>query len=113
MTFYVNEVNLPGGECNNRYIGLFDSNKWDGRGNFCGYYGSEYYLDTNLLAYGVQLDKLCEIYNPKSPFNGGFFSNVNKHFDEIKIGSGMWERKFTANSIEEAIEIFRTQSWED
>ena len=111
MTFYVNCVYFPNDHLYHRYIGLFDSNKWAGRGNFCGYYGAEYYLDTNLLAYGIQLNGAGTIYDPKRPFDGGFFANVNKHFDEIKIGSEMWERKFDAANIEEAIKIFEKQEW--
>lgn len=110
-TFYVNEVRLPESDWNHRCIGLFDSKEWDGRGSFCGYYASEYYLNTTLLAYGIQLKEGCKIYNPKAPFDGGFFENVNKRFDEVKIGSEMWEREFEAESVEEAIQIFKSQSW--
>lgn len=110
MTFYINQVNLPESDWTHRCIGLFDSNEWDGRGNFCGYYASEYYCNTNLIAYGVQLIDGNRIYNPKNLFDGGF-KVVNRHYDEIMIGSGMWERTFEADTVEEAIEIFRTQSW--
>ena len=112
MTFYVNEFRLDGvSDYTRRCIGLFDNNKWDGRGNFCGYYGAEYYLDTNLLAYGIQLLDGGRIYDPKQPFDGGFFRNVNKHFDEVMIGSGMWEKKIEAESVEEAITVFKFQIW--
>lgn len=111
MTFYVNAVHLDEHGWNERCIGLFDNNKWDGRGSFCGYYGVEFYLDTTLIAYGVQLKNGSSIYNPKAPFDGGFYANVNRHFDEIGIGSGMWENIIEADSIEEAVEIFRNQSW--
>ena len=110
MTFYVNEVNLPESDWNHRCIGLFDNNEWDGRGNFCGYYGAEYYLNTTLLVYGIQLIEGNRIYNPKAPFDGGIYES-GEHFDEILIGSGMWEKKIEANSVEEAIDIFITRSW--
>ena len=45
------------------------------------------------------------------PFNGGFYDNVNKHYDEIGIGSIYWEKVIEANSVEEAVEIFRDQKW--
>lgn len=110
MTFYVNEVTLPESDWTHRCIGLFDNDEWDGRGSFCGYYGAEYYPNTTLLAYGVQLIEGNKRYNPKDPFDGGIYK-CHKHFDEVLIGSGMWEKKIEANSVEEAIEIFIAQSW--
>lgn len=74
MTFYVNEVTLPESDWTHRCIGLFDNDEWDGRGSFCGYYGAEYYLNTTLLAYGVQLIEGNKRYNPKDPFDGGFIN---------------------------------------
>lgn len=112
MTFYVNEVNLNDvSDWTHRVIGLFDRNEWTGRGNFCGWYGAEYYVNTTLLAYGIQLKSGGESYNPKHPFDGGFFENVNSHFDEVWIGSCYWEQRIEANSVEEAIAIFKSQSW--
>lgn len=111
MTFYVNEVELPESSWSRQCVGLFDNNTWNGKGNFCGYYGAEFYLNTTLLAYGIQLRTGNLSYNPKAPFDGGFVENVNKHFDEIRIGSGMWEIKIEADTIEEAIQIFKDQSW--
>ena len=100
------------GDWNRRYIGLFTNNKWAGEGNFCGYYGAEYYLDTTLLAYGIQLREGSKSNNFKAPFDGGFFENVNKHYDKIGIGCDMWEKHIEADSVEEALEIFKTQSWQ-
>ncbi len=112
MTFYVNEVGLKGvSDYTHRVIGLFDNNDWAGKGYFCGWYGAEYYLNTNLLAYGIQLINGSTCYDPKVPFNGGFYGNANIHFDEVRIGSGMWEKRIEADSIEEAIAIFKNQSW--
>ena len=111
MTFYINEVHLDGvSDWDHRCIGLFDSNNFDGRGSFCGWYGAEYYLDTTLLAYGVQLVDGGSRYNPYGPFDGGVYE-VNKHFDEVKIGSCMCEIKFEADSVEEAVELFITRRW--
>lgn len=57
MKYRVNELSRSSGKLNlprvypDRYIGLFKGGKWDGRGNFCGWYGAEYYLNTELIAY--------------------------------------------------------------
>ena len=111
MTFYVNQAQTPMSDWEHQCIALFDSNKWAGEGNFCGYYAAEYYLDTTILAYGIQLRKGCAVYNPKAPFDGGFFENVNANFNKVPIGSALWEVKIEANSVEEAVRIFKTQSW--
>lgn len=111
MTFYINQVNLPESDWKHRCIGLFDNNEWEGRGSFCGYYGAEFYKNTTLLAYGIQLITGNESYNPKAHFDGGFFADVNTYYDEICIGSGMWEIKLEADSEKEAIEIFKAQNW--
>lgn len=110
MTFYINKV-VQMGDWNNQYIGLFTNNKWNGEGNFCGYYSSEYYLDTTLLAYGIQKRHGGQVIDFKAHFDGGFFDNINKHYDKVMIGSGMWEETIEATSVEEAIEIFKFQKW--
>lgn len=109
MTFYINQVHTDESDWNHEYIGLFDKENWIGEGNFCGWYGAEYYRETTLIAYGIQLGH-SGIYNPKRPFNGGF-EVVNKYYEKISIGSCYWTKTFEANSIEEAIEIFRKQKW--
>ena len=111
MIFYINEVHISESDWEHECIGLFDKENWAGEGNFCGWYGAEYYQDTTLIAYGIQLGH-SSIYNPKRPFNGGF-KVVYKHYDKIPIGSCYWTKSFNANSVEEAIEIFRKQEWED
>lgn len=89
-------------------IGLFADCKWEGRGNFCGWYGAEYYLNTKLYAYYISdtnscIRKKCEgevmICDP--PIN----------FVEIMIGSCYWEWFIEADTIEEAIEKFRNGEW--
>ena len=71
MKFYVNQVDIPkedrtpihidvpeGKDIRDidvRYVGLFRGREWEGRGNFCGWYGGEYYKDTTLVAYGIQV----------------------------------------------------------
>ena len=110
MKFYVNQVSQKG-DWNHQYIGLFTNNEWIGEGSFCGWYGTEYYLDTTLLAYGIQLRDGGQVVNFKAPFDGGFFENVNEHHDKILIGSKIWEKVIEADNVEEALKIFKTQSW--
>ena len=102
MKFYVNQVDIPkedrtpihidvpeGKDIRDidvRYVGLFRGREWEGRGNFCGWYGGEYYKDTTLVAYGIQVVNRNALAM-HGPFNGGFCDNVNKHYDEIAIGS--------------------------
>ena len=111
MVFYINEVYLPESDWNHQCIGLFDSNNWEGSGNFCGWYARECYINTRLLAYGIQLKPGNKLYDPKYPFDGGFCENHNKYYERITIGSCYWERKLEADSIEEAIEMFKNQTW--
>lgn len=49
MLFYINSFKDKSlGD--QHYVGLFNASNREGRGNFCGWYGAEYYQDTNLLA---------------------------------------------------------------
>ena len=110
MKFYINSVPQKG-DWNNNCIGLFTNNQWTGEGNFCGYYSSEYFLDTTLLAYGIQKRHGGMPVDFKAPFDGGFFENVNEYHDKIMIGSGMWTEEIETETADEAIEIFKNQTW--
>lgn len=110
MKFYINKVQHKS-DWTKQCIGLFTNNEWDAEGNFCGYYGAEYYLNTMLLAYGVQKRSGGQIVDFKAPFDGGFFENINEHYDKILIGSSMWEKCIEADSVEEALKIFKSQTW--
>ena len=110
MTFYINKVDTEESDWEHECIGLFSEANWIGEGNFCGWYGAEFYTNTTLIAYGIQLGH-SNMYNPKRPFNGGF-KVVNKYYDKIMIGSCYWTKQFKANSVEEAIRIFKNQKWE-
>ena len=110
-TFYVNMVRgVPSDDWNHQCIGLFSNNEHIGKGYFCGWYGAEFYLNTTLIAYGIQKRNGSKPYNAKASFDGGF-KVVNRQYDEIMIGSELWESEFNADSVNEAIEIFKSQSW--
>lgn len=113
MVFYINGVTIPNRRINynERCIGLFDNNSWKGEGSCCGWYGAEYYLDTTLLAYGVQLYPGNQVPPKDYPFDGGVFE-LKEYYNKIAIGSVYQEVKFEAPSVEAAIEIFKEQRWE-
>jgi hypothetical protein len=111
MTFYVNVFYPKESNYNNQCVGLFTRNTWEGRGNCCGWYGAEYYLNTTLLAYGIHNSFVCPV-NLKAPFDGGVtFVDKDDFYEEIRIGGCYWEKRFEANSFEEAREIFMKQAW--
>ena len=112
MKFYVNEIhNIEDSDWDHQCIGLFTSNKWVGEGNFCGWYGIEYYLDTTLIAYGIQLKEGNRRYDPTDPFNE--IKYVNQYYDKIMIRSIIGEESFEANDVEEALKIFSEQKWRE
>ena len=114
MTFYINEVQIKGiSDWHHRCVGLFyfpNGYNIDGRGNFCGWYGAEYYLDCILVGYYVQTVDGGQPYDSK----GYHHSNntlVDKHYDEIQIGSGYWEEKVEFENPEVAILNFFEEKW--
>ena len=115
MKFYVNRFygDRLGGEkagfpnvYPNMYIGLFTQCKTKGEGNCCGYYGAEYYLDTELLAYYVA--EGC-IYQPEKRISD--VSDCYFYREKILIGSHMWTKVIEAETVEEAIEKFKNAEW--
>ena len=111
MTFYINKIHIDDSNWKDEYIGLFNDHEWEGQGNFCGWYGQEFFKNTTLIAYGIQTGRRFNMYLPKYPFDGGF-KIVNQYYDEIGIGSCFYTRSFEADSVEEAIKIFKNQEWE-
>lgn len=112
MTFYINEIVTPAREfAGLRILGLFTERTLKREGSFCGYYAREVYADTVLLACGVQTK---DPHHPdwKAPFDKGF-QVVRRTVKWIQVKSGYSERKFEAESPEEAIRIFQRQSWKD
>lgn len=111
--FYVNAVHdqtltngLPYGQI---IIGLFKQCSTDGRGNFCGYYGSEYYLDTELYAYYVTDCK--GIYRPEARLSELTICNPAIEYREVRIGSHMWTKVIEADTIDAAIDLFMDANW--
>ena len=108
MKYYVNQFHMnelysiyP-----NMYIGLFTECKPRGEGNFCGYYGAEYYLDTELLAYYVAEGGR---YHPECRISEVFNCHIRRH--KFPIGSHMWTLVIEADTFEEAFEKFENADW--
>lgn len=90
-------------------IGLFRQCKTDGRGNFCGYYGTEYYLNGELYAYYVTENTV--IYKPEARLGDVTVLKEPIRYQEVQIGSHMWTNVIEASSIEEAIDLFKNAKW--
>lgn len=111
--FYVNEVHdqrltnsLPYGHS---IIGLFKQCSTDGRGNFCGYYGSEYYLNTEMYAYYVAD---CEgIYRPEARISEVTVCDPAIEYREVEIGSHMWTKVIESDTVDAAIGLFKAANW--
>jgi len=104
MKFFVNAFNdnEKGSGYRVHLFGLFDSNKWEAEGSFCGWYGGEYYFNTNLLAYYLGEGKNYDPANPRlSPV-----VITREHYDSIPINSCYTEYEFEADSVKEARKIF-------
>ena len=108
MIYYINRVNkrFPGVDpYNQEIIGLFTNDNWYGAGNFCGWYGAEYYSDTTLLAYYVVDNeshssiKFQGADHVKEVISGEYYS-------EICIGSIYMEYILEASNDEEAVRKF-------
>lgn len=109
MKFYVNQIKqtlnglkpLKEGEY---YVGLFSQCETTAEGYFCGYYSSEKYLDTNLIAYYIYKgsylsDKVSEVIL------------VNKSFSEIQISTHLWTKVIEALNLKDAIKKFEKSQW--
>ena len=107
MKFYINEVRgIKDADWDHECIGLF--NNCNGNGDVDGW-GPEYYENVTLIAYGIQLGH-SGVYKSKRPFDGGI-KIVNEHYDKIMIGSSFGTETIEADSVEEALKIFKRQEW--
>lgn len=111
MIFYVNSIENNSFEVKypNKIIGLFGEHGWEGRGNFCGWYGAEYYLNTELYAYYTA--DCSGLYTPELRISDVVVCDPPIHYDEIAIGSGMWDRRIEADDLEEALGMFANAEW--
>lgn len=111
--FYVNQVfdesldcDLPRGR---NIIGLFKQCSSKGEGNFCGYYAREYYLDTEMYAYYIANFEM--IYQPENRVSELYICNPPKKYEKVPVGSHMWTKVIEADSVEEAMKLFKDANW--
>ena len=90
-------------------IGLFKQCKTEGRGSFCGYYGAEYYLNTELYAYYVADSKSG--YTPEERISDVEICIPTLKYREMLIGSHMWTQVIEAETVSEALEAFKNAKW--
>lgn len=113
MRFFVNEINdyklTKSLEYGKHLIGLFRECKVDGRGTFCGYYASEYYLDTELYAYYIA--EYVSVYTPEARIGELVVPTEPIKYAEVEIGSDMWTNIIDASDIKDAIECFVNAKW--
>lgn len=111
-TYYVNKFYLKNAYESADYgigcIGLFTNRDWCGEGNCCGWYSSEYYQNTTLLAY---FRSIPYQYNPKDKRSA--VGKCGKHFDKFPIGTDIWTIEFQAKDDEEAIKKFANLDFPD
>lgn len=108
MKYFVNKIYYGSPEVET--IGLFTDDNWSGEGSFCGWYGSEYYNDTTLLAYYTIPD--THMYSPKGHKHIEE-KIVNEYYKKISIGSCMWTLILEADNDEEAIKKFFNEEFPD
>lgn len=115
MRFYVNELRdnqlreKLGVKWPYNIIALFGEYEWDGVGNFCGWYGAEYFLDTKVYAYYIA--DATHFYDPKQRVSDVTVCNPCLEYERVGIGSCSWTTVIEADSVEEAIEKFKNFEW--
>lgn len=111
-TYYVNAVSdykLCDTDYGTEIIGLFDEHGFKGCGNFCGWYSSEWYLNTKLYAH--YLADCSGLYRPEKRISEITIHDPAIEYDAVQIGSCYWETKIEAETLEEAIEKFKNADW--
>jgi hypothetical protein len=113
MEFYVNkicdEALTKDVEYGYDVVGLFSKCEHEGRGSFCGWYASEYYLDTKLYAYYVAGG--TGIYAPEKRVSDIVVLEQPIEYDEVQIGSCVWTKVIKAKNIDDAINKFKNAKW--
>ena len=90
-------------------IGLFGAHGFEGRGNCCGWYGAEYYTNTELYAH--YFADGSGLYSPEKRISEVIIHDPAIKYDAVSIGSCYWERYIEAETLEEAIEKFFNGDW--
>lgn len=111
MIFYVNQIVDAEGitaKPTEDVIGLFTSKAWSGEGNCCGWYSKECFINTTLLAY-YTIPNDGSIRDYRKPYTD--FKIVNKKYPKVWVYSSYATEELVADSAEDAIELFRRQTW--
>lgn len=96
---------------NKEYIGLCKGEcKFEGVGNFCGWYGMEFWKNCDLIAYytipsGAYFNPIGKCHIDEII--------VNKHYDMLAIGSCFWTHKLIAADDESEENIIKRFFLED
>lgn len=90
MKYTINQVR----DNDTKYVALFAEHEFEGKGNFCGWYGAEFYTDARMIAF-------CK--GERIPEN---IQNCNEVYREVQIWSCIVEQPFEANNDKEAIDKF-------
>lgn len=110
--YRINEVHFLNGNYNKPgccRIGLFSGEcEWHGEGNFCGWYGAEFYLNATLLAY-YEIEN-GYMYSPKGHKHLDEVV-VEQHYDKIGMGSCYWEILMYAENDTEARSKFFAEAF--
>lgn len=97
--YYINRASLSDGQTIEGNTGemmcLFSEKDWEGKGNFCGWYGVEFYNNAHIIAY-CPGERIAE--NVKS---------VDVSFDKVIIWSCIVEKSFEAENDAAAVEEFK------
>ena len=109
MKFYVNEIKqelkgLKPLKDNEYYVGLFLQCETKGEGSFSGYYASEKYLDTYLVAY-------CKYKGNYLEKRIGEIVLTSKHFSEVQVRSHLVTKVIEASNIKKAVEKLKNNEY--
>lgn len=110
--YYVNKFydeTIADDSCQIDMIGLFGDRVYEGCGNCCGWYATEFYTNTELYAH--YFADGSGLYSPKKRVSEVTVHNPAIKYDKVTIGSGYWERYIAAETLEEAIEKFKKGEW--
>lgn len=103
--YYINIAHLKAerpDEVDQEVVALFTENNHSGEGNFCGWYASEFYNNTKMIAFYKNRKLLGQVsWEPKSEIEV-----ENRFYPKIRIGSGYWEKIIQAESDDEALKHF-------